>query len=162
MPNTFLLGNVKFRQHESQPNFDWPICSENDFFLFKQFNWFLKVEYYIEACFQILILKSTAFLLNFLNIIWSSFDDWECWIYPYVSLLWVVFCIRNRLTQRLSSKEPACHAGDVGWLPELGRSSGEGNGNPLQDSCLGNPMDREESDGLQSMGLQMRWTWFND
>ena len=69
MPNTFLLGNVKFRQHESQPNFDWPICSENDFFLFKQFNWFLKVEYYIEACFQILILKSTAFLLNFLNII---------------------------------------------------------------------------------------------
>ena len=38
-------------------------------FLFKQFNWFLKVEYYVEACFQILILKYTAFLLNFLNII---------------------------------------------------------------------------------------------
>jgi len=69
-----------------------------------------------------------------------------------------VFCIRNRLTQRLSSKESACHAGDVGWLPELGRSFGEGNGNPFQYSCLGNPMDREESGGLQSMGLQMRWT----
>ena len=132
------------------------------FCLFKQFNWFLKVDYYVEACFQILILKSTAFLLNFLNIIWSSFDDWECWLYPYVSLLWVVFCIRNRLTQRLSSKESTCPAGDVSWLPELGRSSGKGNGNPLQDSCLGNPMDREESGGLQSMGLQMRWTWLND
>ena len=36
----------------------------------------------------------------------------------------------------------AGHAGDVGSIPELGRSSGEGNGNPLQYSCLGNPMDR--------------------
>ena len=32
--------------------------------------------------------------------------------------------------------------GDTGLIPGLGRSSGEGNGNPLQDSCLGNPMDR--------------------
>ena len=33
-------------------------------------------------------------------------------------------------------------AGDVGSVPELGRSPGEGNGNPLQYSCLENPMDR--------------------
>ena len=33
-------------------------------------------------------------------------------------------------------------AGDIGSTPELGRSSGEENGNPLQYSCLGNPMDR--------------------
>jgi len=32
--------------------------------------------------------------------------------------------------------------GVVALIPELGRSPGEGNGNPLQDSCLGNPMDR--------------------
>ena len=31
---------------------------------------------------------------------------------------------------------------DVGSIPGSGRSSGEGNGNPLQYSCLGNPMDR--------------------
>ena len=31
---------------------------------------------------------------------------------------------------------------DVGLIPGLGRSLGEGNGNPLQDSCLGSPMDR--------------------
>ena len=32
--------------------------------------------------------------------------------------------------------------GDAGLIPGLGRSPGEGNGNPLQYSCLGNPMDR--------------------
>ena len=31
---------------------------------------------------------------------------------------------------------------DVGWIPRLGRSRGVGNGNPLQDFCLENPMDR--------------------
>ena len=39
-------------------------------------------------------------------------------------------------------KESACNAGDPGLMPELGRSTGEGNGNPLQYSCLENPMDR--------------------
>ena len=33
-------------------------------------------------------------------------------------------------------------AGDMGSIPESGRSPGEGNGNPLQYSCLENPMDR--------------------
>ena len=33
-------------------------------------------------------------------------------------------------------------AGDLGFIPGLGRSSGEGNGSPLQYSCLGNLMDR--------------------
>ena len=32
--------------------------------------------------------------------------------------------------------------GDLGSIPGLGRSPGEGNGNPLQDYCLENPMDR--------------------
>ena len=40
------------------------------------------------------------------------------------------------------SKESACSAGDLGLIPGLGRSPGEGNGNPLQYSCLENPMDR--------------------
>ena len=39
-------------------------------------------------------------------------------------------------------KEPACNAGDPGLIPRLGRSPGEGNGSPLQYSCLENPMDR--------------------
>ena len=38
-------------------------------------------------------------------------------------------------------KESACNAGDSGSIPGLGRSAGEGNGHPLQYSCLENPMD---------------------
>ena len=40
-------------------------------------------------------------------------------------------------------KNPHVNAGDAVSIPGLGRSPGEGNGNPLQYSCLGNPMDRE-------------------
>ena len=54
-----------------------------------------------------------------------------------VSLLW--------LTQGFAggsdSKESACNMGDLGLIPGLGRSPGECNGNPLQYSCLENPMD---------------------
>ena len=39
-------------------------------------------------------------------------------------------------------KEPACNAGDPGSVPGLGRSPGEGNGNPFHYSCLEKPMDR--------------------
>ena len=39
-------------------------------------------------------------------------------------------------------KESICNAGDPGSIPGLGRSPGEGNGYPLQYSCLGNPVDR--------------------
>ena len=40
-------------------------------------------------------------------------------------------------------KASARNAGDPGSIPGLGRSPGEGNGNPLQYSCLGNPMEGE-------------------
>ena len=39
-------------------------------------------------------------------------------------------------------KASACIAGDLGLFPGWGRSPGEGNGNPLQYSCLESPMDR--------------------
>ena len=41
-----------------------------------------------------------------------------------------------------ASARNAGDAGDAGLIPELGRSPGEGNGNPLQYSCPENPMDR--------------------
>ena len=43
---------------------------------------------------------------------------------------------------RSEVKAPACNAGDLGLIPGSGRFPGEGNGNPLQYSCLENPMDR--------------------
>ena len=63
------------------------------------------------------------------------------------------FQIREDYDQRTASglpwwfsgKEPTCQGGDVDWIPGLGRCPGEGNGNPLQYSCLENPMDRGAS-----------------
>ena len=40
-----------------------------------------------------------------------------------------------------AGKESTCNAGDPGSILGLGRSPGEGNGNPFQYSCLGNPVD---------------------
>ena len=40
-------------------------------------------------------------------------------------------------------KVSAYNAGNLGLIPGSGRTTGEGNGNPLQYSCLGNPMDKE-------------------
>ena len=48
-------------------------------------------------------------------------------------------------------KNPSVNPGDVDLTPGLGRSLGEGNGNSLQYSCLGNPMT-EEPGRLHSMG----------
>ena len=42
----------------------------------------------------------------------------------------------------LVGKEHACNAGDLASIPGLERCPGEGNGNPLQYSCLENPLDR--------------------
>ena len=61
----------------------------------------------------------------------------------------------SSLNRWLSGKESSCSAGDKGEvrsIPGLGRSP-EGNSNPFQSSCLGNPMDRGAWQ-LQSTGLQ--------
>ena len=50
-------------------------------------------------------------------------------------------------------KEPACNAGDTGSISDLGRSPGEGNGHPLQYSCLEIPWT-EEPGGRQFIGSQ--------
>ena len=51
-------------------------------------------------------------------------------------------CVQYGLTWLLSGKESACNAGDTVSIPGSERPPGEGNGNPLQYSCLENPMDR--------------------
>ena len=49
---------------------------------------------------------------------------------------------KQGLPRWLSGKESTCQAGDEHSVSGLGRSPGEGNGNPLQYSCLENPKDR--------------------
>ena len=51
-------------------------------------------------------------------------------------------------------KESTCNVGDLGSIPGLGRYPGEGNGNPLQYSCLENPMDGGTWLGYSPWGLK--------
>ena len=65
--------------------------------------------------------------------IWDSYTDFV-YIHPLVYL--------GGFPGSSEGKVSACNAGDPGSIPGLGRSPGEGNGNPLQYSCLENSMDR--------------------
>ena len=56
----------------------------------------------------------------------------------------------------LVGKESACNAGDPGLITGLGSSPGEGNGNSLQYSCLGNPVD---TGAWQAMGPRVVKSW---
>ena len=54
-------------------------------------------------------------------------------------------------------KEFAWNVGDLGSIPQLGRSSGEGNGYPIQYSCLENPMDRVSYSAVAPIGGYSPW-----
>ena len=73
-----------------------------------------------------LFLSVPLYLLTYLVI---------CFILVHLSLVFP-YCGGSE------SKAFACNEGDQGSIPESGRSPGEGNGNPLQYSCLEKPMDR--------------------
>ena len=74
---------------------------------------------------------------------------------PTLSCLYTRTTHYHGLTQWLSDKESACDAentGDRGSIPGLGRSHGEGNGNPLKNFCLENPMDKRRLMGCSPKG----------
>ena len=56
-------------------------------------------------------------------------------------------------------KVPVCNAGDLGLIPGSGRSPGEGNGNPLQYSCLENPINRGALPGSSPGGSRVIRRW---
>ena len=58
-----------------------------------------------------------------------------------------------------SGKNPPASAGDAVPIPGLGRAPGEGNGNPPQHSCLGNPMDREVWQAAISVVSKSQTQW---
>ena len=58
----------------------------------------------------------------------------------------------------LDSQQSTCNAGKLGLIPGSGRSSGEGNGYPLQDSCLENSMDRGAWQAT-ICGVTKSWMW---
>ena len=64
-------------------------------------------------------------------------------MYRYIGIyIGVYICIYMGFPGGSVLKNPPVNTGDVGLIPGSGRSLREGNGNPLQYSCLGNPIDR--------------------
>jgi len=73
-----------------------------------------------------------------------------------------IFATGHKVTPGGSDcKESACNAVDAGLIPGLGRSPGEGNGNPLQYSCLGNSMDRGDWQAAVHGAAKSR-TWLSN
>ena len=58
-------------------------------------------------------------------------------------------------------KESACHVGDLGFIPGLGRFPGGGHSNPFQYSCQENPIDRGAWQATVH-GVAMSWTRLSD
>ena len=67
---------------------------------------------------------------------WASEQQYNTWSFV------TGYCQLWGFPRGSEVKAPACNAGDLGSIPESGRSPEEGNSNPLQYSCLENPMDR--------------------
>ena len=63
------------------------------------------------------------------------------YVYIYIYIYFKSLYIYTDFPDGSDGKASAYNAGDPGSIPGLGRSSGEGNGNPLQYLCLENPMD---------------------
>ena len=85
--------------------------------------------------------------------------------HPLLSSLKTVFKGRVRAMWRVPAgstvKSPPADAGDTASIPGLGRSPGGGTGNPLRDSCLGNPMDRGAWRGYSPRGSRRVQTQLN-
>ena len=70
--------------------------------------------------------------------------EWGAIAFSDLFLRYVYLCciLDSGLPWWLSGKDPPANAGDMGLIPGSGRPPGEGNGNTIQYSCLGNTMDR--------------------
>jgi len=79
-------------------------------------------------------------------------------LYHIASQIWRGF-LDGSVIKNLPAK--AEDSRDAGSIPGLGRYPGKGNGNPLQHSCLGNPMDRGAWQSTVH-GVAKSWTWLSN
>ena len=92
-------------------------------------------------------------VVSYMSSFLRSRKPFQATFFPFIILLLfkiLNFFLKSKYLYNIHSSFPggsedkasSCNAGDPGSIPGLGRSPGEGNGNPLQYSCLENPMDR--------------------
>ena len=104
-----------------------------------------------------MLISTLYFLLNFSEaekLHYSKSSTYEQAPFQELILKSSLFISPTKFPRSSAGKESACSAGDLCSIPELGRSPGEGNGNPLQYSNLEKNPWTEEPGGLQSMRLQ--------
>ena len=92
-------------------------------------------------------------LLVFKNSRFLSLRPSFLFLFFFNVLLWYF----QRFPSSLAGKESTCNSGEEGLIPGSGRSPGEGNGNLLQYSCLGNPIQLTAD--FSSETLQARREW---
>ena len=102
---------------------------------------------------------------EWLNWTHTYFHTLQCWhaknrVKEETEIKTSIKRVRRGFPGGLVVKNPPANVGNAGLIHGSGGPPEEGNGNPLQYSCLGNPM--EEPGGLQSMGLWKRQTCFRD
>ena len=66
----------------------------------------------------------------------------------------VIYTMFKGFPSSSDGKASDCNAGDMGSIPGLGKSPGEGSGNPHKYPCLENPMNRRTWEAVQSIGSQ--------
>ena len=88
------------------------------------------------------LLERRSASITFIKYLFVQTDFYVCWGMPWQEHVQKEIKSEVGLPRWLSGKESSCNAGDEGLTPVSGKSPGKGNGNPLQNSCLGNPMDR--------------------
>ena len=101
----------------------------------------------LEFCYQLqhcIILMHNEITDSLISYLFSLISVEVIIIVLFHKILWIKWGHKCNTGLPCSSngKQSACNAGDLGLIPGLGRSSGEGNGSPLQYSFLENPMDR--------------------
>ena len=109
-------------------------------FVLKYFTWYLTL-WTLLVCYM--GFQGSSVIKNPTAIKWTSQESepHKCFSFPVqrkvnvYTILWV-------FPSSSDDKASACNAGDLGLIPKLDRSPGEVNGNPLQNSCLENSMDR--------------------
>ena len=115
----------------------------------------LSLEFFFNFSFHSMALTwffSYVLFLSFLSYFFDTFQISICWsvlkichrtsLFLPILSSWLTFASSWFYIPFRCCKESACNGGDLSWIPALGRSPGEGNGNPLQYSSLGNSMDR--------------------
>ena len=118
------------------------------------------ISYHTFACLWDKILSQWSFNLSFnlipLLIRMATFCEIRSCLFFFILSKSCVNVLRLFYSGGSDGKESACNAGDSGSIPWSGRSPGEGNGYPLQYSCLENPMD------CRVHGVTKSWTQLSD